>query len=331
MMKRREKICFALTLLMAASAFVLSVCVGKYPISPAKIPALLFSADNGGMEQKVLYTLRLPRAIMGMASGFCLGMAGSVYQGVFRNPLASPDVIGVASGANLGAAIAIVLGGGVWSVAGGAFAGSILALGLVLLLVRSTGMRNVAGYVLSGMILSAAARAILMLIKYFADYTHQLQAIEFWTMGSLGGVTAEKLWVALPGMAFGMVGVTLLRRQIAMLALEDDESRSLGVRLHWVRGAALALSTVMVSASVAVTGLISFVGLIAPHCAALLLGKRSFSSGVLGGLLGAILLTLADCLARSLHTSEMPISILTTLIGVPFLIYLMTAERWRRR
>ena len=116
-----------------------------------------------------------------------------------------------------------------------------------------------------------------------------------------------------------------------MLALEDDESRSLGVRLHWVRGAALTLSTVMVSASVAVTGLISFVGLIAPHCAALLLGKRSFSSGVLGGLLGAILLTLADCLARSLHTSEMPISILTTLIGVPFLIYLMTAERWRRR
>ena len=168
-----------------AAAFIASICIGNFPITVNEIIAILTGGEVSTMTRNVFFTLRLPRACMGLMAGAGLGVAGSVYQMIFRNPLASPDIIGVSSGANLGAAIAIVsVGIGIGGIAIGAFAGGLLAVGFVMLLVRATRANTTATYVLAGIVISAVAKSAIMLLKYYADSESNLAAIEYWTMGS---------------------------------------------------------------------------------------------------------------------------------------------------
>lgn len=306
------------------AALLLSLCVGKYPISGQEILDILSGRAVNGLTRDVFLTLRLPRTLMALLAGLALGMAGSVYQTIFKNPLAAPDIIGMASGANLGAACAIVLlGSGALTVAFGAFTGGIAAVVFVMLLVRVTGSKSTATYVLAGIVISAMAQALIMTLKFFADPEKELAAIEFWSMGSFGGVTLQKFLTVLPVVLLSMAGLCLLRRQVSLLSLDEDESRMLGLRIAPVRAAVLALSTLMVAAVISVTGLITFIGLIAPHIARLILRRNNFSATVFSALIGGTVLLYADCLARVLYSAELPISILTTLVGVPFLIYFM--------
>ncbi len=327
-LRARERIAFAAVLPLLAAAFALSLFTGRYPIAPGDVLRFLAGGGEAGMAGEVFRTLRLPRSAMALLSGFGLGMAGSVYQTVFKNPLASPDIIGVASGANLGAAAAIVLSGAAAAaVAGGALAGSLLAVALVLLLVRLTRRATTASYILSGIVITSLAKALIMTLKYFADKDNQLAAIEFWTMGSLGGATPDKLLALLPLLLPGLLGLFLMRRQIGLMALEDDECRMLGVRLPRIRAAVLGCSTAAVAGIISVTGLINFVGLVSPHIARLVLRRNSFSACLYSGLVGAVLLLLSDSLARTLYRSELPVSILTTIVGVPFLVFFMRQSR----
>ena len=313
---------------LVLSAFVLSVCTGKYPISLSEIWTIISGGETSALKRGVFFTLRLPRSVMALLAGLGLGMAGAVYQTIFRNPLASPDIIGVASGANLGAALAIVLFGySTPVIAASAFLGGMLVMVMVILLVRTANNANTITYILSGIILKAVSEACIMLLKYFADPEKELAAIEFWAMGSLGNITSSKLLAVLPLFLLGFAGVILLRRQVALLALEDDESRALGVRPGLVRIAILGVSTLMVTSVVCQTGLISFAGLIAPHIARLVLKRTNFFYCIFAALAGAFILLIADCLARSLHTSEIPISIFTTIIGVPCLVYFMRSRK----
>ncbi len=318
----------ALALLLAALA--LSVCVGKYPISLREIFIILSgqSQEVPGMTVRVFGELRLPRTLMAALAGIGLGMAGSVYQTIFKNPLAAPDIIGVASGANLGAAIVIVaLGNVTLLVAGGAFLGGLVAVGAVMLLVRVTRLNNTATYILAGIVITAVSESLIMTLKFFADRENELATIEFWSMGSFGGVTAAKLLAVAPVFLLGLLGMILLRRQIALLALDEDECRMLGLNIVQVRLVILGFSTLAIAAIISVTGVISFIGLIAPHIARLILQRNNFSAGVLSALTGAIILVLADCLARSLYSAEIPISILTSLISVPFLVFFMSNKK----
>ena len=318
--RKRTKIALTAALILMGAALLLSVCVGKYPISVREIIDLLAGREVKALTRDVFFTLRLPRTLMALLAGLALGMAGSVYQTIFKNPLAAPDIIGMASGANLGAACAIVLAGSAaMTVALGAFGGGILAVLFVMLLVRVTNSRSTATYVLAGIVISAVAQALIMTLKFFADPEKELAAIEFWSMGSFGGVTLDKFLTVLPVVLFAMAGLCLLRRQVALLALDEDESRMLGLRIVPV----LALSTLMVAAVISVTGLITFVGLIAPHIARLILRRNNFTATVLAAIIGGTVLLYADCLARVLYSAELPISILTTLVGVPFLVYFM--------
>lgn len=322
--RKRTKIALTAALILMGAALLLSVCVGKYPISVREIIDVLAGREVKALTRDVFFTLRLPRTLMALLAGLALGMAGSVYQTIFKNPLAAPDIIGMASGANLGAACAIVLAGSAaMTVALGAFGGGILAVLFVMLLVRVTNSRSTATYVLAGIVISAVAQALIMTLKFFADPEKELAAIEFWSMGSFGGVTLEKFLTVLPVVLFAMAGLCLLRRQVALLALDEDESRMLGLRIVPVRAAVLALSTLMVAAVISVTGLITFIGLIAPHIARLILRRNSFTATVLAAIIGGTVLLYADCLARVLYSAELPISILTTLVGVPFLVYFM--------
>ncbi len=327
------KLIFIAALILMGAAFLASVCVGKYPIALSDIANMLTGQNLvSDMTRRVFFTLRLPRTIMALLAGFGLGLAGSVYQTIFNNPLAAPDVIGVASGANLGAAAAIMLvGSATAAVAGGAFLGGIVAVLLVILLVRATGANSTATYVLAGIILSAVAQAVIMILKFFADAENELAAMVFWSMGSFGGVTDAKLMSVFPIYLVGIIGLILLRRQVFLLSLNEDEAKMLGVRVRRMRVAILGFSTLTVASVISVTGLISFVGLIAPHIARLSTRRSTFAVSVLAGLIGSVILLISDSLARILTTAELPISILTTFIGVPFLILFMFKRRKGRR
>lgn len=325
---RLTPILFAVITAAVITAAVVSVCVGKYTITTADIQAILKGEQVQEMTRKVFTTLRLPRTVMALIAGVGLGIAGSVYQIIFKNPLASPDIIGIAGGANLGAAVAIVSvsTSGMIAIAAGAFWGGLIAVVCVMLLVKATRSRSTSTYVLAGIVINAISKAAIMVLKYFADPENELAAMEYWEMGTFGNTTLSKLLSILPMFLIGLAGILLLRRQIELMSLSDNECRALGVRLRPVRAAVLAMSTLMVGSIISVTGLISFAGLIAPHTARLMLRRNDSTTIIMSGLVGAFVVLTADILARVLYSAELPISILTTVIGVPILIYFLCAR-----
>ena len=291
------------------AAFGVSLCVGRYPLGLSDILGALLGAE--GMAAQVFWRLRLPRSLAVLISGGALGVAGAAYQALLSNPLAAPDVVGVSGGATLGAAVMIVCFGGA-GLAAGAFAGGLCALAAALLIPRACGQRSVSGLVLSGILISALVKAGIMLLKTLADHEGELAAIEFFTMGSFADIT----WRALPslcgGVALGLGALALLRRQIPLLALGDEQAAALGVRVQPVRAAVLGGAA-----------LIAFLPLIAPHAARLLLRGRSRGLLPLSFLLGALLLLGADVAVRLIPGTELPVSVLTTALGVPMLVSLM--------
>lgn len=321
---RRERKIYIVCLCLAAAAFLTSLCIGKYPISLSKIGNIVTGRGADEMAKNVFFSLRLPRSVMAFLAGAGLSVAGSIYQSIFRNPLASPDLIGVSSGASAGAAFAIVcLNGGVAAAAGSAFIGGLLAVGAAVLLAGMTKQRSAADFVLAGIAVKALSDSFIMAMKYMADPERQLASIDYWSMGSFANVTMDKLIVTGPIVLLTLLGLIFFRWQIKLLALSDDEAKMLGVPVHIMRCMILALTTLMVASIICVTGAISFIGLIAPHIARLLLKKNDFSTALISGLIGSFIILVSDCLARSLAASEVPISILTSVIGVPMLLWLL--------
>ena len=238
--------------------------------------------------------------------------------------MAAPDIIGVSSGASVGASVSILFfGGGLLINTLLAFTGGLTAVGLALLLARGGDRRNTATFVLAGIAVNALAEAIVMFLKYTADPNQQLAAIDFWTMGSMAGITRDKILPTLLCVLFCSGLLFLLQRQITLLALDPDEAALLGVNVERMRYLVLILATLTVASIVSVTGLIAFIGLLAPHIARLLDRRGGSHALALSGVIGAALLLLADCAARTLSSSEIPISILTSFMGAPFLIWLI--------
>ena len=304
-------------------AFVSALSTGKYPITLSDL------ATGDPMALRTFTVLRLPRAVMGLVGGFGLGIAGFVYQTVFRNPLASPDIIGVSSGASAGAAFAILFVSAAPSTTLFAFFGALLAVCLSLGLTALSPVRDHSSIVLAGIAVHALAQTVLMLLKLMADPERQLASIEYWIMGSLSGVTASKIPFPVVIILISSALVFLLHRHLLALSVREDEARMLGVSVRKTHFFVLFLATLTVAAAVSVTGLISFVGLLAPHTARLLTGHNRKSACFLSGLIGSFLLLTADILAKSLAAVELPVSIFTSLLGAPFLIYLILSERRR--
>ncbi|MDY3619221.1 FecCD family ABC transporter permease [Agathobaculum sp.] len=302
-----------------------SACVGSFPLSLSQIGGILTGGLRGTMEERVFLLLRLPRVLMGLLAGLALGTAGGVYQTIFRNPLASPDLTGVAAGASFGAACAIVLGAGsAVQIMGGAFLMGLFSLVFVLLLVRAARIERTGTYILAGVIVSSVAEAGLMVLKTMADPERELAAIDFWTMGSLAPVTADKAATVAVAVLVPLCLLLLFRRQAAMLSLGEENARAMGLDPALWRTLLLALTTLMVAAVVSVTGVIAFAGLIAPHIAFLLLRRRGGPYLLLCALVGADILLAADVLARSLSPgAELPLSVLTILFAVPVLALLL--------
>ncbi|MDD6033675.1 MAG: iron ABC transporter permease [Oscillospiraceae bacterium] len=307
----------------AALLLALAVCsllVGKYPLSLQK----LISGDE--LQRRVFWTLRFSRTVVGVVGGFALGTAGFVYQTVFRNPLASPDIIGVSSGASAGAAAGILFLSGTAAVTVSAFAGAVLAVAAALALSRLDKSGRSSTVVLAGIAVHALAQTALMCLKLMADPERQLASIEYWIMGSLSGISSS-IGGNLTLCAVCLVGLFLLHRQILLLSAEEGEARMLGVQVGRLRLLVLLTATLAVSCVVSLSGLISFVGLLAPHGARLLTKNNRIGTMLLSGLLGGALLCGADILARSVGSSELPVSIFTSLLGAPLLIMLVVRGR----
>lgn len=302
---------------------VAGLFVGKYPLSMQQLLA------GDAMQWRVFLTLRCSRTLVGVIGGFALGVSGFVYQTVFGNPLASPDIIGVSSGASAGAAAGILFLSGAAAVTASAFAGALLAVVLALALSTLNRSGKSSTIVLAGIAVHSLAQTVLMCLKLTADPERELASIEYWMMGSLNGVSVHSIGGNLILCVLCMGVLFLLHRQIILLSAEEGEARMLGVRVAQLRLLVLMVATLSVSSVVSLTGLISFIGLLAPHGARLLTGQNRMGTMLLGGLLGGILLCGADILARSVASTELPVSIFTSVLGAPFLIFLIVQGRQR--
>ena len=304
--------------LLLIAVFTWSVLTGQYPLTLKS----LLSGDT--MSIMVFKRLRLPRALMGVIGGFGLSISGYIYQLIFKNPLASPDIVGVSSGASAGAALAIVaVSASVPVISISAFIGAVTALIITLLTAYLVPGRNSYTIVLAGIAIHSVAQTILMFLKLAADPEKQLASIEYWIMGSLNGISRDSLAIPFLTTLTGFIIMALLYRQILILSTSEEEAVSLGVHVTSLRFIILMLATLVVSSIICVTGLISFIGLIAPHIARLLTKRNDIFTYITSGFTGAILLTLADILARSVSPSELPVSIFTSLLGAPLLIILL--------
>lgn len=308
----------AIQVLLLIVVLVWSVITGQYPLTLKS----LLSGDT--MSIMVFKRLRLPRAIMGVIGGFGLSISGYIYQLIFKNPLASPDIVGVSSGASAGAALAIVaVSASVPVISISAFIGAVTALIITLLTAYLVPGRNSYTIVLAGIAIHSVAQTILMFLKLAADPEKQLASIEYWIMGSLNGISRDSLAIPFLTTLAGFIIMAMLYRQVLILSTSEEEAVSLGVNVTILRFIILMLATLVVSSIICVTGLISFIGLIAPHIARLLTKRNDIFTYITSGLTGAILLTLADILARSVSSSELPVSIFTSLLGAPLLIILL--------
>lgn len=308
----------AIQVLLLLAVLVWSVITGQYPLT---LKGLL-SGDT--MSIMVFKRLRLPRALMGVIGGFGLSISGYIYQLIFKNPLASPDIVGVSSGASAGAALAIVaVSASVPFISISAFIGAVTALIITLLTAYLVPGRNSYTIVLAGIAIHSVAQTILMFLKLAADPEKQLASIEYWIMGSLNGISRDSLAIPFLTTLAGFIIMAMLYRQVLILSTSEEEAVSLGVNVAILRFIILMLATLVVSSIICVTGLISFIGLIAPHIARLLTKRNDIFTYITSGFTGAILLTLADILARSVSSSELPVSIFTSLLGAPLLIILL--------
>lgn len=298
-----------------------SLFVGKFPLSIAGI------LQDEPMQRKVFFTLRLARVEVSVVGGFLLGICGFVYQTVFRNPLASPDVIGVSSGASAGAAAGILFLGSAGAVTASAFAGALAAMGAALALSTLDKSGKKSAIVLAGIGVHALAQTALMCLKLMADPERELASIEYWMMGSLSDISASRIGPNLVLCILCALALFPLHRQMVLLSADEGEAKMLGVSVSRVRLLVLTLATLAVAAVVSLTGLISFIGLLAPHGARLLTRGNRRSTMLLSGLLGGCLLCAGDIFARSVATSELPVSVFTSLLGAPLLIYLTLGRR----
>ncbi len=325
---RRGALAWGLALLALVLAFLAALSVGRFPIAPSQLPAILLGRDESPAAL-VFWNIRLPRVVAAMLVGAALAAAGAAFQGMFRNPLASPDLLGVSAGASLGAVLGIFLGLPVVAIQGMAFAGGIAAVAAVAALagaVRGQG-DPVLVLILAGIALGALMGAAISLLKILADPYNQLPAITFWLLGTLSAATRGDILAAAAPAILGLLGLFLIRWRLNLLTLGEDEARALGVNTTALRAGAVALATLCTAAVTALAGAVGWIGLVVPHMARMLGGPDLRRLVPLSMILGAAFLLAVDTLARSVGRMEVPLGILTAVLGTPLFLWLLIRAR----
>lgn len=311
-----------------------SVTLGRYPIGGRELWGILGNRLlNLDMEpfwsktqESLLLNHRLPRILMACLVGCCLSAAGASYQGVFQNPMAAPDILGASSGAAFGAALSILMRLGSTFTMIFAFVGSIVTVLAVMYIGNRAKGKRVLGLILAGIMVSSLISSGTSMIKLVADPQDQLPAITYWLMGSLNGTKMTDIWFVLIPMTLGLVPLLLLRWRINLLTLGDEEAKTMGINAKKLRSVVILSATLITAASVSVSGVIGWVGLVIPHMARRLVGNSYRHLMPASMLFGAIFLLMVDNVSRNLFATEIPIGILTSFIGAPFFIYLITRD-----
>jgi iron complex transport system permease protein len=324
----------AIALVLAALG---ALAAGRFHVPPLKtLPILLgriagVRGDWTGQMENVVFRVRLPRVCAAILTGSALSVSGAVYQGVFRNPLVSPGLLGASSGSCVGAAAAILLHLRPFAIQLFALSAGVLAVALAALVSRLLKNGSALMLVLSGVIVSGFMDAILGALKYMADRESELAAIVFWTMGSLASVKPLDVLLIAPGILLALFAVMMFRWRINILALDDDEAVSLGVNIRMMRGVLVLCSTALTSLAVCVSGAVGWVGLAVPHLARLLAGNDNRMLLPLSAVIGALFMLAVDTLARTVSASEIPLSVLTGIIGTPLFVWLLVIRRTEAR
>jgi iron complex transport system permease protein len=320
-------------ILVPLAALYVSLFVGRFTVPAADVARILASRlwpmtpDWPASVETIVLQIRLPRAILAMFVGAGLSVSGAAFQGMFRNPLVSPDILGVTAASGFGAALALLLSRGAFELELIAFLFGILGVGLTYLLARTYRSTPVLMLVLSGVIVAAFFSALLSGAKYLADPDSKLPVITYWLLGSLNGASMRSLSLALPPIVLGGAGLMLVRWRLNVLSMGDEEARSLGVRTDRLKGIIIVCTTLITAAAVSVCGIVGWVGLVIPHLARMWVGPDHRALLPAACSIGATYLLLIDDVARTASASEIPLGILTAIVGAPFFAYLLRKTR----
>lgn len=313
-----------------------SLLVGRYALSPGQLVHMLWTRISGGAadwpisDDKVVFAVRLPRVAAAALVGAALAVSGAAYQGMFRNPMVSPDILGASTGAGFGAAVAILLGAGYFGISAAAFCCGLLAVAAAWLVSRLSKANQAVALILAGMMISSLFSAGTSFVKLVADTQQQLPAITYWLMGSLSSIKdKDVVFLAIP-VALGMIPLFFLRWRMNLLTVGEEEAQSMGVNTRRLRGTVIVCATLLTSASVAVSGMIGWVGLVIPHFCRMLFGYDYRRLIPAGALFGAAFLLAVDDIARLVTTGELPLGILTAFVGAPLFLYLIATGGGRR-
>lgn len=324
--RKRVAAVISLLVVILLVAFVASLTLGRFELFEA-----LFSDDPTEVQTavNVFLIMRLPRVLAAACVGAMLAMAGCAYQGLFRNPMVSPDLLGASAGAGFGAALGLLLSLGGIGVQVSAFVFGCLAVGISYALSQriSRGMSAILVLVLCGMVVQNLFTAFTSAVKFVADPNSQLPEITFWLMGGLANVGTDNVWWLIVPLVVGTAVLFSLRWRLNVMSLGDEEASSLGVDVKRTRLAVVLAATLVTASAVSVAGMVGWVGLIIPHLARFLVGPDHRGLLPASFLLGASFLLVVDDVCRSIYTTEIPISILTAIIGAPLFVYLIFRQR----
>lgn len=325
MKKKTVFVLVALAVLLVAG--LLGLCAGRYSLSPIEVVSVLLGQSNPSVEL-VVYKLRLPRLICAILIGGALSAAGMAFQGLFQNPLVSPDILGVSSGACVGAVASILLGWGTAFTMLLAFSTGVASVAVAILLTLLTRRSKNTIMVFAGIIVGRFMSSIVGILIFFADDESQLGAIVEWEMGSLAKVTTTDLFVFGPLLTVSIAVLLLLRWRINLLSVGEGDAKALGVNVTKESLLVIGVATFATALSVCVAGTIAWIGLIIPHISRWLIRDDNRYSMPLGVLLGSVALIISDTVARTLLPFELPLEVITGLAGAPIFAWIMV-KRWK--
>ena len=329
---QHPKVIISLFAILFFVIFFASFFIGRYPIKPSQLVLVLLSRvfniepTWSKTVESIILNVRLPRILSSAIIGAALSLSGLSYQGMFKNPMVSPDVLGTSAGAGFGASLAILLGLSYFTISFISFAFGLLAVILVTFISSKIMNQRTLALILGGIMISSLFSSATSFVKLVADTDNTLPAITYWLMGSLSSVRKSDVYFLLIVTVIGAIPLFLLRWKLNLLTLDEDEAMSLGINTILLRKIVIVCATLMTSASICVGGHIGWIGLVIPHFTRMVVGCDYRVSLPVSILMGSSFLMLVDTISRSLLTSEIPIGILTSFIGAPFFLYLMIRE-----
>ncbi|MEN3930198.1 iron ABC transporter permease [Microvirga sp. W0021] len=328
----KQAVAFLILSVVLLGSIFFGLCAGRFSITPARALEIVFNwLFTPGLlinqiDERIILLVRIPRIILAGFAGAGLAVAGAALQAVFRNPLVSPQILGISPGAAFGGVLAIVLGWWGLALLGLSFASGLIALVFVGLLARINGRSEIITVILAGIVISALFGALVSLSQFLADPNGSLPAIVYWLMGSMASATWQKLTLAAPGLIMGTLLIMAMRFRLNILSLDDAEARSLGANPDIERWIIFLAVTIIVGSQVSVSGVIGWIGLVIPHTVRMIMGQDNRVVIPASAILGAAFLIFADTLARTMTAAEIPLGALTALVGAPVFAVLLRSH-----